>query len=59
MAATRGDLDTTSANLAAEANRLTKARAKWGEDKGALERAKDALAAALSQIEDAENRPFD
>lgn len=35
---------------------LAAARAKWNADKQALERAKDALAVALQQIEDAESR---
>jgi chromosome segregation ATPase len=42
--------------LAAETVRADKAHAKWASDKQSLERAKDALAVALSQIEEAEGR---
>ena len=37
-----------------ERARLQKARSKWGDDRVSLERAREALAAALSQIEQAE-----
>ncbi len=40
--------------LAVERARLQKARSKWGEDRVSLERAREALAAALSQIDQAE-----
>jgi hypothetical protein len=36
--------------------RAEKAFAKWEQDRIALERAKDALAVVLTQIEDAEGR---
>jgi len=39
--------------------RIEKALAKWTEDRASLERAKDALAAALAQIEEAEGRALD
>jgi DNA-binding response OmpR family regulator/chromosome segregation ATPase len=39
--------------------RLSRASGKWHEDRASLERAKDALAAALLQIEEAESRPFE
>jgi CheY-like chemotaxis protein len=42
--------------LAVETVRADKAHAKWESDKQSLERAKDALAVALSQIEEAEGR---
>ena len=42
--------------LAVETVRADKAHAKWESDKQSLERAKDALAVALSQIEEAEER---
>jgi chromosome segregation ATPase len=42
--------------LAAETVRADKAHMKWESDKQSLERAKDALAVALSQIEEAEGR---
>ncbi|MGO9834366.1 MAG: response regulator [Polyangiaceae bacterium] len=42
--------------LAAETVRADKAHTKWESDKQSLERAKDALAVALSQIEEAEGR---
>jgi CheY-like chemotaxis protein len=42
--------------LDSETSRADKAQAKWDSDRQSLERAKDALAVALSQIEEAENR---
>jgi len=42
--------------LAAETVRADRAHAKWESDKQSLERAKDALAVVLSQIEEAEGR---
>jgi CheY-like chemotaxis protein/chromosome segregation ATPase len=42
--------------LAAETVRADKSHMKWESDKQSLERAKDALAVALSQIEEAEGR---
>jgi DNA-binding response OmpR family regulator/chromosome segregation ATPase len=42
--------------LASETSRADKAQAKWDADKGSLDRAKDALAVALAQIEEAEGR---
>jgi len=38
---------------------VSRARAKWAEDRSSLERAKDALAAALAQIEEAETRSLE
>ncbi len=48
-----------SRDLAMEQARLQKARAKWGEDRASLERARQALAAAMSQIQEAEARPIE
>jgi CheY-like chemotaxis protein len=42
--------------LASESSRADRAIAKWEGDKQSLERAKDALAVALAQIEEAEGR---
>jgi CheY-like chemotaxis protein len=56
---TKSDLEQTQVNLSVESGRLSKARDKWTEDRASLEHAKDALASALAQIEDAENRSFD
>ena len=44
--------------LATESSRADKAHAKWDADRQSLERAKDALAVALAQIEEAEGRPL-
>jgi CheY-like chemotaxis protein len=53
----RGTLGDAQQRLETEASRSERVRAKWDADRQSLERAKDALAVALSQIEDAENRP--
>jgi CheY-like chemotaxis protein/chromosome segregation ATPase len=53
----RGALGEAQQRLEAEASRAERVRAKWDADRQSLERAKDALAVALSQIEDTENRP--
>jgi CheY-like chemotaxis protein len=45
-------------HLSNESARLQKALAKWEADKGTLERAKDALAVALTQIDEVEGRPI-
>jgi CheY-like chemotaxis protein len=52
----RADLGRTREQLAAESARADRAFSKWESDRGSLERAKDALAVALSQIEEAEAR---
>ena len=52
----RADLGRTREQLAAESARADRAQSKWESDRGSLERAKDALAVALSQIEEAEAR---
>jgi CheY-like chemotaxis protein len=45
--------------LAVESSRAEKAHGKWQADRQSLDRAKDALAVALAQIEEAEARPID
>ncbi|HEY3819602.1 MAG TPA: response regulator [Polyangiaceae bacterium] len=54
----RQDLGETRQKLAAESARAERATAKWEADRQSLERAKDAMAVALSQIEEAEGRPL-
>ncbi|MGH7440692.1 MAG: response regulator [Polyangiaceae bacterium] len=49
-------LNDRDARLSAEAGRADRAQAKWEADKQSLDRAKDALAVALVQIEEAEGR---
>ena len=56
LAALRGELDDTRKDLVRESSRATRALAKWEADKASLERAKDALAVALSQLDEAEAR---
>ncbi len=57
LARVRADLATTSEKLLAESSRAERAHAKRSADRQSLERAKDALAIALSQIEEAEGPP--
>ncbi len=52
----RGELDDTRKNLVRESSRATRALEKWDADRASLERAKDALAVALSQLDEAEAR---
>ncbi|HWZ89863.1 MAG TPA: response regulator [Polyangiaceae bacterium] len=59
LAAARGDLQAANGQLSTERERVTRAHAKWADDRSSLERAKDALAAALAQIEEAESRSID
>jgi CheY-like chemotaxis protein len=59
LATTSGDAGQIRETLERERERLRKAHAKWQEDRTSLERAKDALAAALAQIEEAEERRLD
>jgi chromosome segregation ATPase len=60
VTAVRADLETKvserDAKLSAETGRADRAQAKWEADKQSLDRAKDALAVALAQIEEAEGR---
>jgi chromosome segregation ATPase len=58
LAAAREDLGQTKEKLEGESSRANKAASKWDADKQSLERAKDALAVALAQIEDTEARPL-
>jgi DNA-binding response OmpR family regulator len=58
LASTRDELGQTKEKLSSESSRATKATAKWEADKQSLERAKDALAVVLAQIEDTEARTF-
>ena len=57
-ASTRQELSEAKQKLGTESSRADKAHAKWESDRQSLERAKDALAVALSQIEEAEGRPI-
>jgi CheY-like chemotaxis protein len=54
--AVRQDLEQTRQRLGGETSRADRAVAKWDADRQSLERAKDALAFVLSQIEEAEGR---
>ena len=56
VTALKNELAETKAAHAKEMARAEKAFAKWEQDRVALERAKDALAVVLTQIEDAEGR---
>jgi chromosome segregation ATPase len=56
LGALRDELDETRKNLVRESSRATRSLAKWDADKASLERAKDALAVALSQLDEAEAR---
>jgi hypothetical protein len=56
LAATKHSLDETKGHLVTQTNRLDRASSKIEADKTSLDRAKDALAVALSQIEEAEAR---
>jgi len=53
------ELGETKSALKEEQNRNQRARTKWEQDRGSHERAKDALAAALAQIEETESRSLD
>ena len=55
-AALRAVLGETKEKLGTESSRAEKAFAKWEADRASLEKAKDALAVVLAQIEDAEGR---
>ncbi len=56
LAVVREELGQTQEKLAGESSRAGKAASKWEADKQSLERAKDALAVVLAQIEDTEGR---
>jgi CheY-like chemotaxis protein/chromosome segregation ATPase len=56
LAGVREELGQTKEKLEGESARAAKATSKWEADKQSLERAKDALAVVLAQIEDTEGR---
>jgi CheY-like chemotaxis protein len=58
LAGVSRELGDTKEKLTSETARAEKAHAKWEADRQSLERAKDAMAVALSQIEEAEGRPI-
>jgi CheY-like chemotaxis protein len=55
----RQEVDELRKRLGAEGARADKAQTKWQADRQSLERAKDALAVALAQIEEAEGRQLE
>ncbi|HXX69578.1 MAG TPA: response regulator [Polyangiaceae bacterium] len=58
LEALRRELADAKERLAAEITRGDHTRAKWDADRQSLDRAKDALALALAQIEETEARPL-
>jgi CheY-like chemotaxis protein/chromosome segregation ATPase len=56
LAGLRDELGQAKETLDSESSRVKKAASKWEADKQSLERAKDALAVVLAQIEDTEGR---
>jgi len=59
LAATRQHLSEATSATDREKEKVQRARQKWHDDQASLERAKDALAAALAQLEETETRPLD
>jgi hypothetical protein len=59
LSGARGELSDTRNQLDTETARAARAFAKWESDRTSLDKAKDALAVALQQIEDAESRSLD
>ncbi len=59
LAGAQKELVEVRQRLVGQSTRADKAQAKWEADRQSLERAKDALAVALAQIEEAEERPVD
>ena len=59
LSGARGELSDTRRMLDTETARAARAFAKWESDRTSLDRAKDALAVALQQIEEAESRTLD
>jgi chromosome segregation ATPase len=57
IAGAQQDLRETKEKVLAHSARADKAQAKWDADRQSLERAKDALAVVLGQIEEVEGRP--
>ena len=58
LASTRQELTETTQAHVTQKTRAEGAFTKWESDRASLERAKDALAVALAQIEEAETRPI-
>jgi predicted nucleic acid-binding Zn-ribbon protein len=54
----RRDLESAQKTLHVETARADRAFAKWDADRTSLERAKDALAVALAELDEAEARPI-
>ena len=59
LGATRQELSEAQAALATEQGKTARASSKWTDDRASLERAKDALAAALAQLDEIDGRPLD
>jgi CheY-like chemotaxis protein len=59
LASSQSDTADLRRDLQQNAEKLARANQKWSDDRASLERAKDALAAALVQIEETESRSFD
>jgi len=58
LGSVRDDLQSTQQRLAVQTARADRAFAKWDADRISLERAKDALAVVLAQLEETEARPI-
>lgn len=59
LTATRQHLSEATSATDREKEKVQRARQKWQDDQASLERAKDALAAALARLEETETRPLD
>ena len=59
LAATKAELAEIKEKLSHHSQRLDTATSKWDQNRKTLDQAKDALAAALAQIEEAESRGLD
>lgn len=59
LSATRQRLSEANTAVEAEQGKVMRARQKWSDDRASLERAKDALAAALVQLEETETRSLE
>jgi CheY-like chemotaxis protein len=58
LSSARGELQSTQKRLETQTARADRAFAKWDADRVSLERAKDALAVALAQLDETEARPI-
>ena len=58
LSSARGELQSTQKRLETQTARADRAFAKWDADRTSLERAKDALAVALAQLDETEARPI-